>query len=186
MALADVGFKRVIAIDTNAKLLQELQTHRGTRRIEPIRDDMLNLPQHVAPGTVDAAVCMGDTLPHLPARALVSQLFSEVFRALRPEGKFVLTFRDLSVELSGVDRFITVRSTPDKIMTCFLEYGPDTVMVHDLIHVRDDDSWKLLKSSYPKLRLSADEVCRDLEAAGFEVYARDIVRGMTVLGAHRT
>jgi hypothetical protein len=71
-------------------------------------------------------------------------------------------------------------------MTCFLEYGPDTVMVHDLIHVRDDDSWKLLKSSYPKLRLSADEVCRDLEAAGFEVYARDIVRGMTVLGAHRT
>lgn len=59
---------------------------------------------------------MGDTLTHLPARELVPRLFAEAFRALR-------TFRDLSSELCGVDRFILVRNTADKIMTCFLEYG---------------------------------------------------------------
>ena len=186
IALADLGFKRVVAIDTSAKLLQELQHHRGNRPIELVRDDMMHLAQHGAPGTADAVVCMGDTLPHLASRELVALLFSEVLRVLRPEGKFVLSFRDLSVELNGVDRFVPVRSTADKIMSCFLEYGADTVLVHDLIHVRDGDSWKLLKSCYPKLRLSADEIRRALQAVGFEVYAQETVRGMSVLGARRS
>jgi SAM-dependent methyltransferase len=185
MALADLGFKRVMAIDTSARLLEELQSHRGARAIEPVRDDMMHLSQHVAPGSADAVVCMGDSLPHLPAHELVPRLFADVFRVLRPQGKFVVSFRDLSAELSGIDRFVTVRSTPDKLMTCFLEYGPDTVMVHDLIHLRDADSWKLLKSCYPKLRLSVDGIQQSLEDVGFEVYGRDTVRGMSVLAARR-
>ena len=186
MALADMGFKRVVAIDTSAKLLQELRRNCGDRPVEPIEDDMMRISQHVAQGTADVVVCMGDTLPHLPAREQVSRLFSEVFRALRPTGQFVLSFRDLSAELQGVDRFIPVRSDAEKIMTCFLEYGPDVVMVHDLVHIREGDSWKLSKSAYPKLRLSTDAVRRNLEDVGFEVYAQEAVRGMGVLAARRT
>jgi len=185
-ALADLGFKRVLALDTSAKLLQELQSHRGVRPIETVHDDMMHISHHVSPETADAVVCMGDSLPHLSAHELVPQLFTEVFRALRPTGTFVLSFRDLSSELHGVDRFIPVRSTATKIMNCFLEFSPDTVMVHDLIHVRDGESWNLLKSCYPKLRLSVDEVRRSLEAVGFEVYAQEVVRGMSVLAARRS
>jgi SAM-dependent methyltransferase len=186
MALADMGFKRVLAIDTSAKLLQELRCNCGDYPVEPIQSDMMDILQHVAPGTADVVVCMGDTLPHLPKREWVLQLFSAVFRALRPNGQFVLSFRDLSSELRGTDRFIPVRSAADKIMTCFLEYGPDAVMVHDLIHIREGDSWKLLKSSYPKLRLSTDEVHRNLENVGFEVYAQEGVRGLSILASRRT
>jgi SAM-dependent methyltransferase len=185
MALADMGFKRVLAIDTSTKLLEELRGHCGTRPVEAIQDDMMHIAQHVAPGTADVVVCMGDTLPHLSLKEHVPQLFSEVFRALRPNGQIVLSFRDLSAELVGVDRFIPVRSTADKIMTCFLEYGPDIVMVHDLIHVRDGDSWKLLKSSYPKLRLPVDAVRRTLEDIGFKIHAQETVRGMSALAAQR-
>jgi 2-polyprenyl-3-methyl-5-hydroxy-6-metoxy-1,4-benzoquinol methylase len=185
MALADMGFKRVLAIDTSSKLLEELRCNCAGHPVEAIQSDMLQLSQHVTPGAADVVVCMGDTLPHLPAHELVPRLFASVFRALRPTGQLVLTIRDLSSELHGDDRFILVRSAADKIMTCFLEYGVDTVMVHDLIHVRDGDSWKLLKSSYPKLRLHIDEVCRSLEDAGFEVYAMGAVPGMHVLAARR-
>jgi SAM-dependent methyltransferase len=185
LALADLGFKRVLAIDTSAKLLDELQRRRGERPIEAIRNDMLRLAEHVAPATADTVVCMGDTVTHLPEREQVPQLFSEVFRALRPGGQFVLTYRDLSVELHGVDRFLPVRSTPDKIMACFLEYRPDAVMVHDLLHIRDGDTWKFLKSSYPKLRLAVDDIRRDLEEQGFRIYAQETARGMSVLAAHR-
>jgi SAM-dependent methyltransferase len=146
---------------------------------------MMHISRHVGPEAADAVVCMGDSLPHLSAHELVPKLFAEVFRALRHTGKFVLSFRDLSSELHGVDRFIPVRSTATKIMTCFLEFGPDTVMVHDLIHVREGESWNLLKSCYPKLRLPVDEVRRSLEAVGFEVYAQEVVRGMSVLAARR-
>ena len=185
MALADIGFKRILAIDTSAKLLEELRCNCGERPVETILGDMMYISQHVAPGTADVVVCMGDTLSHLPTREHVPRLFSEVFHALRPDGRFVLTFRDLSSELRGADRFIPVRSTADKIMTCFLEYGPDTVMVHDLIHVRDGASWRLLKSSYPKLRLPTHETRRNLEDVGFEIYAQEAVRGMSVLAMRR-
>src|SRR5579862_2285280 len=99
IALADLGFKRVVAIDTSAKLLQELQHHRGNRPIELVHDDMMHLAQHGAPGAVDAVVCMGDTLPHLSAREQVTRLFSDVARVLRPQGQFVLSFRDLSAPI---------------------------------------------------------------------------------------
>ena len=64
MALADLGFKRVLALDTSARLLQELQSHRGVRPIEAVHDDMMHISHHVGPETADAVVCMGDSLPH--------------------------------------------------------------------------------------------------------------------------
>jgi hypothetical protein len=185
MALADMGFKRVLAIDTSATLLEELRSNCGKRPVESIQDDMMHIARHVDPGAADVFVCMGDTLTHLPAKDAVSQLFGAVSVALRSGGLFVMTFRDLSAELHGVDRFIPVRSTPDKIMTCFLEYNADIVMVHDLIHVREGESWKLLKSSYPKLRLPPNEVRLNLEEVGFQVYSQEVVRGMSVIAARR-
>jgi hypothetical protein len=112
-------------------------------------------------------------------------LFSEVCEALRQGGRFVLTWRDLSSELQGVDRFIPVRNTADKIMTCFLDYQPGLVVVHDLVHTREGGSWKLAKSCYPKLRLTVDDVRRELAQAGFDIYAVDNVRGMSILAAQK-
>ncbi len=74
-------------------------------------------------------------------------------------------------------------------MTCFLEYHPDVVMVHDLIHIRSAGTpeavWQLAKSCYPKLRLAVDDVCRELSQAGLQVYARENIRGMSVLAAQK-
>jgi SAM-dependent methyltransferase len=185
LALADIGFTRVLAIDTSAKLLEELRLNRGGRRVDAIQSDMMELSRHVAPGTADAIVCMGDTLPHLPVRELIPQLFAEVSRTLRKNGRFVLSFRDSSAELSGVDRFIPVRSTADKIMTCFLEYGADVIKVHDLIHIRGGSAWRLVKSCYSKLRLSADDIHVELAEAGFKVDTQESFRGMSVLAAQK-
>jgi hypothetical protein len=97
-----------------------------------------------------------------------------------------VTYRDLSTELEGVDRFIPVRGTADKIMTCFLEYHPGTVQVHDLVHTRaEDGTWRLAKSCYPKLRLAIDAVRRELAQAGLHVYAAEQVRGMSILAAQK-
>lgn len=43
-------------------------------------------------------------------------------RALAPGGMLLLTYRDLSNALHGVDRAIPVRSTDDRIMLCFLDF----------------------------------------------------------------
>lgn len=91
----------------------------------------------------------------------------EVFAALGPGGRFVSTFRDLTRELEGLDRFIPVRSDRDTVFTCFLEYEPETVNVHDLVYSRNADGWDFARSCYRKLRLSESWVVDDLSRAGF-------------------
>lgn len=185
LALANLGFSRVIAIDTSRKLLNELRAHVLGRPVEALEADMMDLAQQVAPGTADVIVCMGDTLTHLPSRDLIPRLFAAVSSSLRAGGLFVLSYRDLSTELLGLERFIPVRSTADKIMTCFLEYFPDKVMVHDLIQVREGNGWQLLKSCYPKLRLPVDEIRRDLENSGLQIESEETLRGMSLLAARK-
>jgi SAM-dependent methyltransferase len=169
IALAQLGFSPVIAIDTSSALLDELRSHIGNLPVKTEKADLRTLPAIVPAGRATVIVCMGDTLTHLPQRADVATLFRDVFESLRPGGMFVITYRDLTKELFGTDRFIPVRSDDDKLMTCFLEFeNADSVVIHDLVHVRQGVGWSLNKSSYKKLRLGVEWVSEQLSKAGFE------------------
>jgi SAM-dependent methyltransferase len=181
VALADVGFQ-VTAIDLSEVLLAELATHQGERRITGIRADMRDLA-HLVPAPFEVAVCMGDTLPHLSRREDVTRLFTDVGRLLEPGGLFIVSFRDLSKEAEGLERFIPVRSDDATIMTCFLEYEPEFVVVHDLVYTREGNGWSFQASNYRKLRLSVEWVIAQLEAAGFHVVNNEAERGMNYLVA---
>ncbi|MDH6680036.1 SAM-dependent methyltransferase [Rhodococcus sp. LBL1] len=179
LALVRLGYTSVTAVDTSASLLAELDehaTHSGVAQaVRPVHADVRGvLPRLFTRGSVATIVCMGDTLPHLPTRADVQQLITDVAEALRPGGNFVVTYRDLTDERHGTDRFIPVRHTEDRILTCFLDYVDEsTVTVYDLLHTRHDGAWQLKTGSYPKLRLphqrladqchSADLVVRHVE-----------------------
>ncbi|AUX45101.1 SAM-dependent methyltransferase [Sorangium cellulosum] len=189
IALAELGFK-VTAVDLSERLLGELAARRGQLAIEVVRGDLLDVIERPGerPGPLaELAVCMGDTLPHLGSKADVERLFAGCARRLTPGGRFALTFRDLTRELEGVDRFIPVHDSADVIMTCFLEYEPETVKVHDLVYTRaqDDGRWRLSASFYRKLRLSPEWVCERLEAAGFRVSHREVARGLVTVVARR-
>lgn len=182
-ALADLGFSRVIAIDASQTLLDELSRDKGARPIEPMRDDIRRLSRHAGTGKVEAIVCMGDTLTHLESLNDVSRLLADAWRLLAPKGRLVLTFRDLFQELSGLDRFIPVQSTADRVMVCFLEYEPETVKIHDLIHVRKTGGWEMRKSSYRKLRVAPAKVVEELTGLGFTVEFNGPKGGMWAISA---
>jgi 2-polyprenyl-3-methyl-5-hydroxy-6-metoxy-1,4-benzoquinol methylase len=170
IALAELGLSPVIAVDTSRELLDELRAHDRMSTIELTEADLTSLDSIGKNGEVSIVVCMGDTLTHLPTKAAVRQLFNVVFGKLAPGGLFVLTYRDLTSELFGADRFLPVRADDTKIMTCFLEYkNDDTVVVNDLIYTRDESGWKLNTSSYEKLRLSSAWVSQALRDAGFMI-----------------
>lgn len=185
VALADLGFSPVLAIDISETLLQELERNRGGREIATVCGDLRNIKSYVGSAKASAIVCMGDTLPHLPDRDSVQQFFAEAHYVLKPGGSLVLTFRDLSVELHGMGRFIPVHNDADRIMTCFLEFDSEVVTVHDLVHVRKEDGWHLQKSCYRKLRLSTDEVGKCLSNAGFQVEVNLPTGGMSTVVARR-
>lgn len=192
LALAGLGFSRVLAVDTSRALLDELtglaaRTGQASA-IHPVHADIRTaLAEHTRPSSVAAVVCMGDTLTHLPGRDDVVALLHDVSRCLAADGQLVLSYRDLTPPRTGTDRFLPVRATADRIMTCFLEYvDDDTVMVHDLVHTRSADTWTQQVSSYPKLRIGAAwlaDRCRD---AGLEVrHSGDGPRGIHVITATR-
>ncbi len=163
--LAKLGY-RVLAIDLDRQLLAELGEQSEGLAIKCIEDDLLDFRNHVE-SEIEIAVCMTDTLLHLESSAHVARMVADVFASLGPEGRLLITFRDLTHELEELDRFIPVRSDENTILTCFLEYEPDTVKVHDIVYERIGDSWKCSKSFYRKLRLSQSQVVEALERTGF-------------------
>lgn len=185
VALTDLGATRVHAIDTSAALLRELERYAGARSVTTHEADLMDFDAVVG-SKADTIVCMGDTLTHLATKADVAALFGKVAGALRDDGRFVLSWRDLTHPPAGLDRFIPLRTTDDRAMMCFLEDQGETVLVHDLVYVRHEDGWQLQKSAYPKLKLSVEWVRGALTQAGLAPVHEETVRGMTVLAAAPT
>jgi SAM-dependent methyltransferase len=186
VALAELGFSQVVAVDTSEILLKELEAHRGSHAIETVHGDLLRLQEIVAEGQANAIVCMGDTLTHLGSRDEVEQLLLKAYNVLASGGSLILTFRDLTADLQGIDRFLPIRSDTDRIMTCFLEFeSPERLRVHDLIHVRESGGWKLEKSSYSKLRLAPEWVTQRLLDRGFSIAAQKPVGRLHLIAARK-
>jgi predicted TPR repeat methyltransferase len=184
IALADLGAQQIHALDTSRTLLSELQTHTQGRPITAHEADLMDFDR-VGPAHADTIVCMGDTVTHLARRDDVTTLMAKTAAALSPGGRFVLSYRDLSVIPQGVDRFIPLRSSDDTIMTCFLEDSGSSVLVHDLVHVRNENGWDLHKSAYSKLKLPLAFMTSAIADAGMTLDFEINRRGMIVLAASK-
>jgi protein-L-isoaspartate O-methyltransferase len=181
--LARAGFS-VTAIDLDRKLLGELEQHLDGEDIETVCADIVEFRRH-SPKQAELIVCMVDTLLHLDSQAAVAQLAADVLAALEPGGTFIATFRDFTVETKELERFIPVRSDDNIVFTCFLEFEPDTVKVHDLVYRRAGGRWDFAKSFYRKLRLHTDWVVMTLRDQGFSRVETGLDRGLVVLTAKK-
>ena len=177
--LAQTGFS-VTAIDLDTKLLGKLAGNSGKLPVRIIRDDLVDFDKHID-DNAELIICMTDTLIHLESKDRVISLFNKVVASLEDEGRFIITFRDLSYELSELDRFIPVKSDDNIIFTCFLEYEPETVKVHDLVYKKKNGRWTLNKSYYRKLRLSKRWVDEQLSTAGFRYIESTVDRGFVTV-----
>ncbi|HEV7607562.1 MAG TPA: class I SAM-dependent methyltransferase [Steroidobacteraceae bacterium] len=174
--LARAGM-RVLAIDSSTELLTELDRLAKGLPVETVADDLLSFRSHLKEKAA-AVICLGDTLTHLPEHTHVDFLVQEAHEALGPGGQFALSFRDYSEPLRDEARFIPVRSDERRILTCFLEYEEDTVLVHDILHERAGDAWETRVGSYRKLRLAPERVVASLQTIGFETRVEQGARGM--------
>lgn len=179
--LAHAGFA-VTAIDLDRKLLGELEEHKHDAKIDVVCADLMDFRRH-APPSVELIVCMVDTLLHLASKDSVARLANDVFAALEPGGRFIATFRDFSVAAEELDRFIPVRSDEHTVFTCFLEFEPETVKVHDIVYRRVDGRWDFGKSFYRKLRLPTAWVVMTLRSAGFATVDTGLDRGLVAVTA---
>lgn len=170
----------VLAIDSSAVLLRTLEDLRQGAPVRAVCDDLLAFPAHLV-DPPDTILCMGDTITHLPDVRSVASLICSAAAALSCGGAFVVTLRDYSVPLVGDQRFIAVRSDDTRLAVCFLEYKPNSVVVHDILHERAPNGWSSRVSHYRKLRLAPKQLAAQLEASGFEVRTSVGVKGLVRL-----
>ena len=78
-----------------------------------------------------------------------------------------------------------MRSDDNTVFTCFLEFEPATVKVHDLVYRRVEGRWEFAKSFYRKLRLPTDWIVTTLRAEGFTHIETGLDRGLVVLTAKK-
>jgi SAM-dependent methyltransferase len=182
LALAELGFD-VTSMDTSAELLAELRARPGANRVTAIQGDIRDASHYSARGPFSVAVCMGDTLTHLASFEEVEALLRSIRECLAPDGTLILGFRDLTRELTGIDRAIPVRSDADRLMTVFLEFEPGHVTVNDMIYVRENGAWTFAKSAHKKLRLGAERVIVLLKQLGFQHIEHRIERGFSTFVA---
>lgn len=173
---------RVIAIDTSAGLLRALAELAGGMPITVVNDDLLAFRSHITEAP-SAIICMGDTIAHLADWSAVEILIERVAAALPHGGTFVVSFRDFGTALIGDERFLPVQSDDTRILTCFLEYERDAVVVHDILHQRTPEGWQTRVSHYRKIRVSAEQLIGRLEMRGFAVSREDGMQGMVRLVA---
>jgi SAM-dependent methyltransferase len=177
--LARAGHQ-VLAVDTSRLLLAELRRHTEGLDVTAIEADLLDFAAHLRQ-RADLILCMGDTLTHLQSTSDVEWLLRSVAGALRPEGRFIATFRDYRDLPMDDRRFISVRSDSERIQTCFLEAMDERVRVHDIIHERVHDAWAMKVSSYEKLRLAPEAVLRAAEGVGLRCCIEPGPRGMVMV-----
>ena len=175
----------ITAVDLSPTLLEELAQRTRGLPVSIINAELVAFMQ--APGqSFSLAVCMGDTLLHLPTPAAVEALFEAVLARLEPGAAFVISFRDLSEARHGLDRFLTLVNEPGLRMRCFLEYFEDRVLVHDFIdELSPDGRFVEHRGVYPKLRLTPAWVEAKLTATGFTDLKSVSVAGLFCLSGRR-
>jgi SAM-dependent methyltransferase len=177
LGLARLGFE-VVAVDNCPVLLDELRSRGEALPLAVHNADLLEFRRFL-PKQAQVIVCMGDTLTHLPALSAVDSLLAAVATSLPRGGVFAATFRDYATsELKAEKRFILVRADERRILTCFLEYQDEQVVVHDLLHENENGRWRQVVSSYPKLRLAPAWVMAKLGELGFSVTRDTTPSGM--------
>jgi SAM-dependent methyltransferase len=176
--LAQLGFK-VVAVDFNQQLLDELKTNAQNLDVTIINNDIRNI-NHFGYHP-ELVVCCGDTLSHLNSKIEVDEFIANIVESLSPSGKIIFSFRDYSNKLEGIERFIPVKSDENKILTCVLDYEDDYVNVTDLLYEKTENKWTTKVSSYKKVRLITNNINDRLENFGMHIDSCDVINRLVTI-----
>lgn len=167
-ALAERGFE-VIAVDTSAGLLHELSEFCAGFGVTPVQADLLDDRVYRRRAPFALILCLGDTLAHLSTHDDVKRLIEQSGNLLTPGGKLVVQFREQPTDMSPQNSVFTTRSERDRIMECVLHFWPDRIWVTDIVHEWIGGTWRSMRGTYPKLRLTVDEIVEQARVAGLGV-----------------
>ncbi|HZF17049.1 MAG TPA: hypothetical protein VE046_13995 [Steroidobacteraceae bacterium] len=80
----------------------------------------------------------------------------------------------------------TTRAERDRIMQCVLHFEREKVRVTDIVHEWNGTAWTIITGSYPKLRLSGEQILAQARRRGLRATMDPIRKGQRLLALGQT
>ncbi|MBN1660659.1 MAG: class I SAM-dependent methyltransferase [Anaerolineae bacterium] len=175
LALARHGYD-VVGTDLSAAMVERARENAARAGVEVpfVQASLGNLAgiEFLVEGKFDAALCLGNSLPHLLSYDAVSAALADFAAVLRPGGLLVVQNRNFDKVWAERQRFMPPQSQRDAddewIFVRFYDFG-ETEVVFNMVRLRRSPEGWAQDVDATRLRpLFADDLALGLHEAGFE------------------
>jgi glycine/sarcosine N-methyltransferase len=122
--------------------------------------------------TFDAALCLGNSLPHLLSANAIDQALADLADVLRPGGFLVIQNRNFDRVWAEQQRFMSPQSSRDGtgewIFVRFYDFHQETITFTMLRLRRTQDGWAQDAESTELRPIFSQDLAESLSAAGFD------------------
>jgi len=170
IALARQGY-RVVGTDLSAPMIARAVENAAVRDVD-VTFTVAGLGGYAALGqTFDAAICLGNSLPHLLTGAAVEEALADFAAVLRPGGLLVIQNRNFDRVWRERERFMPPQPFRDAegewIFVRFYDFYEETLAFNMLRLRRTEEGWSQSVESTQLRPIFALDLAPALAAAGF-------------------
>jgi SAM-dependent methyltransferase len=174
IALARQGYQ-VVGADLSAAMIQRAQENASAHGVDAAFV-VAGLGGFAALGeTFDAAICLGNSLPHLLSARAVGETLADFAAVLRPGGLLVIQNRNFDRVWAQRERFMPPQSYRDDagelLFVRFYDYHEETVDFNMVRLRRTGDEWAQDVESTKLRPIFRDDLAAALAAAGLSEIA---------------
>jgi glycine/sarcosine N-methyltransferase len=174
IAFAQRGY-RVMGTDLSAPMIARAVENAAAQGVD-VTFTVAGLGGYAALGqTFDAAICLGNSLPHLLSNKAVQEALADFAAVLRPGGLLVIQNRNFDRVWRARERFMSPQTFRDSesewIFVRFYDFHEETLTFHMLRLRRVEEGWSQSVESTELRPIFARDLDSALAAAGFGTVA---------------
>jgi SAM-dependent methyltransferase len=170
IALAKKGY-RVTGCDVSSLMIEQARANTARSRVR-VHFEVVDFSQMGRiPGTFDALLCLGNSLPHVLSPKALGETMSQMAGKLTPRGIVILHNLNYDLRLQTKPRFFSAEGNADTVVWRFADYGPDQITFHTALFERghsEPPQWSVQVNSTPQHPWLAEDLDRALQKAGFQ------------------
>jgi glycine/sarcosine N-methyltransferase len=171
IALAQRGYQ-VTATDLSAAMIEQARQNAAAAGAQ-VTLAVAGLGELAALGeTFDAALCLGNSLPHLPTASAMAAALADFAAVLRPGGLLVIQNRNLDRVWAEQERFMAPQShrqgSQEWLFVRFYDFHEKTITFNMIRLRRTAEGWAQDVQSTELRPIFRDDLAAALTGAGFE------------------
>ena len=171
VALAQRGH-RAVGADLSAAMIERARENASAAGVD-VRFTVAGFGELAALGEAfDAALCLGNSLPHLLTAAAVDNALVDFAAVLRPGGLLVIQNRNFDRVWAKRERFMGLQSHRDDegewLFVRFYDFHAETLTFHMIRLRRTEEGWAQDVESTELRPIFRDDLAAAIAAVGFE------------------